>query len=622
MLATLLLLATFHQAYNAYDFATAARAGAPADLQERAWYIANVLRVDSMEGIRLAEEMRATHPESPWSWMALAYAYQDDLDHVDDNKLIAEKLANETNDELVAARAMALNSVIEPDAALKLLDQQPQTVPILLMKAAVHQGRPNDEEAAIAAYKEALRLDPSNTMALGRLGSMLKQLRRRDEAMPLLERAAKVSPYLMATQVPNAAAIDAWVRDSGGDPFVLAGAVRGFQLLKMDDRVCEMQDRILREAPESAQAVGVLMGRARSSMPAWRDLLDYPYRRDPDAIASAATVLIRDSKDDREIVELAHRIPITVENMVRLMFAVQKLADRKLDLDYAEKAARRLIELNEINLLPSKIEPPDMREHSQRTSRASMRDALGWVLLARGKVKEAEKELTVARSQYPESSTIAYHLGRAFEAQKMTTKAEQLYREGLALQTNGVNPNRAALEQLYRRRHNSLAGFEAYLRRASATGESATKERVLASRIAKPHRAPDFRLQSLDGKTVSLADLKGKVAVVNFWGVWCSWCLKEMPDLVRLAKRYADDDRVRIVTVDTDSDPAIVRQWMKEHHYDFPVLLDDGWTHRAGVFVYPTTWFLDPYGRIEFKKEGWTERLVDQFSWRIDVLKK
>jgi len=621
IIAALLLLATFHQSYTAYDFATAARAGAPPDLHERAWYVADLLRVDPLEATRVAEEMQAEHPESPWSARALAYAYQDDLDHVDDNKRIAEKLAHETDEDLVIARAMALNSVMESDTALKLLDQQPQTVPILLMKAAVHQGRPNDDDAAIAAYKEALKLDPSNTMTLARLGGMLKALRRREEAAPLLERAAAASPYVMATQLPNAQALDAWVRDSGGDPFVLATAARGFQILKLADRVCELQDRILREAPASAQAVSVLLGRAKS-IPGWRDLLAYPYRHDPEAVATAAMMIIRDSKDDREIVELAHRIPMTPGNMMHLMFAVQKLADRKLDLDYAEQAARRLIELNEINLLPSKLEPPEMRERSERLSRATMRDKLGWVLLARGEVKAAEKELTVARSMYPESSTIAYHLGRTFEAQKMTAKAEQLYREGLGLQSDGVNLNRAALEELYRRRHHSLTGFDAYLHRATATSESSTKEHVLASRIAKPHRAPDFRLKSLDGKTVSLADLEGKVTVLNFWGVWCGWCVKEMPDLAKLAKRYADDDRVRIVTVDTDSDPAVVRQWMKEHHYDFPVLLDDGWTRRAGVFAYPTTWFLDPYGRIAFKKEGWTEKLVDQFSWRIDVLKK
>jgi thiol-disulfide isomerase/thioredoxin len=156
----------------------------------------------------------------------------------------------------------------------------------------------------------------------------------------------------------------------------------------------------------------------------------------------------------------------------------------------------------------------------------------------------------------------------------------------------------------------------------TSTSAAASKERVLASRIAKPKSAPHFRLKSIDGKTISLADLKGKVTVLNFWGVWCGWCVREMPDFATLARRYAGDPHVRIVTVDTDDDPDTVKKWMAEKKYDFPVLLDDGWARRSGISAFPTTWFLDKQGRIAFKKIGWTEKLVDQFSWRIDVLKE
>jgi len=620
MLAALLLLASLQQLSESYDFATAAQAGMPADLEQRAWYVTALLRVDGVEAERIAEEMRATHPESPWSWLALAYAYQDDPDHLDDNKRIGERLANETREELVIARAIALSSVMQPDAAIAALDALPATPRVLVTKAGLYQAKRADEQA-IAAFREALKLDPSNLPALTRLGTMLKLLRRRDEAAPLLERAAKLSPYVMATQLPNAAALEAWIAESGGDPFVLAVASRAFRTLKMDDRVCELQDRILLEAPASPQALNVLLSRAKAR-PMLLDVLNYPYRQNPEAIASASFALLREETDDQQLIKLAHAIPVSVQYLGQVAMSLQKLADRKLDLEYAESTARKLPALNERDLLSFAMEPPDFRERIERTSRATMLDTLGWVLLARGKVKEAQKELTAARVLLPESSTITYHLGRSFEAQKMTTKAEQLYREGLSLQMNGVNLNRVALEALYRRKHKSLDGFEAYLKRVNTTGEAASRERVLATRIAKPVSAPDFKLKLLDGKTVSLADLKGKVAVVNFWGVWCGWCVKEMPDFAKLAKLYENDKQVRILTVDTDSDPAVVKQWMAKNRYDFPVLLDDGWVHRAGVSAFPTTWFLDPHGRIAFKKEGWTEKLVDQFSWRIDVLKK
>lgn len=618
MLALFVLVATLQQqAHDSFDYANAADGPS---LEQHAWYIVDQLHVDRLAASRMAEEMRAAHPESAWSWFALAYAYDDDIDRYDDNKLIAEKLAPETDERLVIARATALISIAEQDAAMKALDTLPPTARVWVAKGELLQDTPMQNEPAMAAYREALKLDPSNVRALAALGGMLKGMRRRDEAKPMLEQAAKRSPYVMATQLPNAADLDAWIRESGGDPYVMQVAIRGFQLLKMDDRVCELQDRIVREAPASAQALYVLMSRAKSGI-AWRDVRDYPYRRDPEVIATANGAMLREETNDQRIVELLHGIPVSARRVIQLSGALQKLADRKLDLEYAESTARKLIDLNERFLLQYRQDPPEMRQRTERSLRGMMRDTLGWVLVARGNAKEAQKELLAARALYPDSSIIAFHLGRAYEEQKQIAKAERIYAEGLSLQTNGVNPNRAALEALYRK-HAARGGFDAYLQRVTSSGAAMNRQRVLTTRIKKPVSAPGFRLKTLDGKTVSLADLQGKVAVVNFWGVWCTWCVKEMPDIAKLAKRYAGDDKVRIVTVDTDADPSVVRQWMSNNHYDFTVLLDDGWAYRSGISAYPTTWFLDPHGRIAFKKEGWTEKLVDQFSWRIDVLKE
>lgn len=51
--------------------------------------------------------------------------------------------------------------------------------------------------------------------------------------------------------------------------------------------------------------------------------------------------------------------------------------------------------------------------------------------------------------------------------------------------------------------------------------------------------APDVRYTRLDGRTASLADLRGRVVLVNLWATWCGPCVREMPDLARLADRYA-----------------------------------------------------------------------------------
>lgn len=66
--------------------------------------------------------------------------------------------------------------------------------------------------------------------------------------------------------------------------------------------------------------------------------------------------------------------------------------------------------------------------------------------------------------------------------------------------------------------------------------------------------APDFVLKDLNGKSVHLADFRGKVVLVNFWATWCTACLAEITDLIALQKRVGD--RVAIVGVALDGVPT------------------------------------------------------------------
>src|SRR5690242_10411134 len=57
--------------------------------------------------------------------------------------------------------------------------------------------------------------------------------------------------------------------------------------------------------------------------------------------------------------------------------------------------------------------------------------------------------------------------------------------------------------------------------------------------VGKGQRAPEFSLPSLQGSTVSLASLRGKVVLIDFWAQWCEPCKKELPQLDKLSKEYA-----------------------------------------------------------------------------------
>jgi peroxiredoxin len=81
-------------------------------------------------------------------------------------------------------------------------------------------------------------------------------------------------------------------------------------------------------------------------------------------------------------------------------------------------------------------------------------------------------------------------------------------------------------------------------------------------------------LTDLQGKTWSLADLRGKIVLLNFWATWCPPCRKEMPDLEALSKQFKAHGLVVLAV--SDEEPGKVVPFIKEHGFTYPILLDPG----------------------------------------------
>jgi thiol-disulfide isomerase/thioredoxin len=83
---------------------------------------------------------------------------------------------------------------------------------------------------------------------------------------------------------------------------------------------------------------------------------------------------------------------------------------------------------------------------------------------------------------------------------------------------------------------------------------------------AKPGGQPAVSFVGPDGKPMQLADLKGQVAVVNFWATWCGPCKEEMPSLARLQKDYVGKPlKVVTISVDRPEDSAAAKDFLKSH---------------------------------------------------------
>ncbi len=134
---------------------------------------------------------------------------------------------------------------------------------------------------------------------------------------------------------------------------------------------------------------------------------------------------------------------------------------------------------------------------------------------------------------------------------------------------------------------------------------AATDEAPLIQLLKDPVDVPAFTVRDIDGKTISLADLKGKVVLVNFWATWCPPCRAEIPDLVKLQDKYRDKLVVLGISED-EVDPAQVKAFATEQKMNYPIVMATTELRQIfkGVAALPTTFVLDTEGKIQMRHVG------------------
>ena len=132
-----------------------------------------------------------------------------------------------------------------------------------------------------------------------------------------------------------------------------------------------------------------------------------------------------------------------------------------------------------------------------------------------------------------------------------------------------------------------------------APGSAASADRPGVAALLKPldlvdyrsgTRPPQFGGRTLDARQLSLAELRGKVVLLNFWASWCLECRPEMPVLERLHREFARRG-LAVVGVNAREDPPAVGRYARELGLTFPLVLDpDGKINtQYGVIGLPTT---------------------------------
>ncbi len=133
--------------------------------------------------------------------------------------------------------------------------------------------------------------------------------------------------------------------------------------------------------------------------------------------------------------------------------------------------------------------------------------------------------------------------------------------------------------------------------------------------------APDFALQSRDGETVSLAQLRGQVVMINFWATWCGPCREEMPHLEALHQRYAALGFTLLgINVEENSEDA--EEWLEEMPVSFSILFDpeNYVSELYDVVAMPSTVLVDRQGNLRFSHHGYQPGYENEYQTQIRAL--
>jgi len=123
---------------------------------------------------------------------------------------------------------------------------------------------------------------------------------------------------------------------------------------------------------------------------------------------------------------------------------------------------------------------------------------------------------------------------------------------------------------------------------------------VSAGPSMKGQTAPDFTLESLEGKTVHLSDFRGKGVLLNFWATWCQPCKIEMPWFAELQKQYGPQGLQIVGIAMDDASPKEIGEFAHDLGVNYPILVGKEAVGDAygGVQFLPATFYIGRDGKV------------------------
>lgn len=184
------------------------------------------------------------------------------------------------------------------------------------------------------------------------------------------------------------------------------------------------------------------------------------------------------------------------------------------------------------------------------------------------------------------------------------------------------------LKIIYIKEKSTDQGFESYI--ASFRDDKVKEKMELLRKKMLNKSAPAFSLKDLDGNSVSLATLKGKTVVIDFWATWCGPCKAAFPAMQALVNKYKSDPSVQFLFIDTyergNTKEKNARDYINQQKYTFKVLMDntDEVAKLYSAVSIPAKFVIDKNGILRFQAAGFISdaELMEEIEAMVTLSKQ
>jgi thiol-disulfide isomerase/thioredoxin len=384
------------------------------------------------------------------------------------------------------------------------------------------------------------------------------------------------------------------------------------------------------------QALSTALGEAGSSPIEFIRALEKHLEKFPETprraeLERALVKAAMETKDDKRIILYGERVLTRDPDYIQVLDRITRAllaGDGKDTSERALKYARHYQELI-VKLrgepAPGSFSPPQWQEELDRgMGRAMVLEARATGNL--GKMDEAVGLAQKSWESYPTAES-AREVARWLSKTGKDDEAVAHFADAFTIvDSRNTDADRAKdrlrMGELYRKVHGSEKGLGDLILEAYDRTASRLQERKLRLKAADPNsgaaKVMEFTLADLEGNKLSLASLKGKAVVFDFWATWCGPCRVQHPLYEEVKKRFHDTDRVVFLSVNTDDDREIVPQFVKEQKWAGPIYYEGGLVRLLQVASIPTTVVVDGKGDVISRLNGFVpQRFVDMLSDRI-----